>query len=99
MGAVVRAAPETGATTPMKLLTGNQIGSLLAWYRTKTLFDKGVLKKENASRALIIKTFVTTDLQKAIAEHYCLRCVETMTGIKYIVAHRGTYRRPIPEER
>ena len=25
----------------MKLLTGNQIGSLLAWYRIKTLFDKG----------------------------------------------------------
>src|SRR5207244_5499563 len=26
----------------MKLLTGNQIGSLLAWYRTKAFVDKGV---------------------------------------------------------
>ena len=76
----------------MKLLTGNQIGSLLAWYRTKTLFDKGVLNKQNAARAVIIKTFVTTDLQNAIAEHYGVRCVETLTGFKYIGAKLGKLR-------
>src|SRR6266576_33631 len=81
----------------MKLLTGNQIGSLLAWYRIKTLFDKGVLNKSNASRAVIIKTFVTTDLQKAIADYYGLRCVETLTGFKYIGAKLGKYERAIPE--
>ena len=102
MGAAVRErhAADTAATTggKMKLLTGNQIGSLLGWYRTKMLFDKGVLDKENASRAVIIKTFVTTDLQKAIAEHYGLRCVETLTGFKYIGAKLGKYERAIPEE-
>jgi phosphoglucomutase len=67
----------------LKLLSGNQIGSLLAWYRTKTFFDLGILNKENASRGVIIKTFVTTDLQKAIAEKFGLRCVETLTGFKY----------------
>jgi phosphoglucomutase len=92
MGAAVRAKDGK-----LKLLTGNQIGSLLAWYRTKTLFDKGVLNKENASRAVIIKTFVTTDLQKAIAEHYGLRCVETLTGFKYIGAKLGKYEHAIPE--
>jgi phosphoglucomutase len=92
MGAAVRAKEGK-----LILLTGNQIGSLLAWYRTKTLFDKGVLNKENASRAVIIKTFVTTDLQKAIAEHYGLRCVETLTGFKYIGAKLGKYERAIPE--
>jgi phosphoglucomutase len=92
MGAAVRAKDGK-----LILLTGNQIGSLLAWYRTKTLFDKGVLNKENASRAVIIKTFVTTDLQKAIAEHYGLRCVETLTGFKYIGAKLGKYERAIPE--
>src|SRR2546423_796479 len=81
----------------MKLLTGNQIGSLLAWYRTRALFEKGVLNKQNASRAVIIKTFVTTDLQKAIAEHYGLRCVETLTGFKYIGAKLGNYERAIPD--
>ena len=27
----------------MKLLTGNQIGSLMAWYRARKLFEQGVL--------------------------------------------------------
>ena len=82
----------------MKLLTGNQIGSLMAYYRAKTLFERGVLNKENASRGVIIKTFVTTDLQKAIAEHYGLRAVETLTGFKYIGAKLGKYERALPEE-
>jgi len=73
------------------LLSGNQIGSLLAYYRVKTLFDRGVLNKENAARAVIIKTFVTSDLQKAIAEKFGIRCVETLTGFKYIGAKLGKY--------
>src|SRR6266516_2385810 len=81
----------------MMLLTGNQTGSLLAWYRIQTLFDKGVLNEQNASRAVIIKTFVTTDLQKAIAEHYGLRCVETLTGFKYIGAKLSKYEQALPE--
>ena len=93
MGAAVRAKDGK-----MKLLSGNQTGSLLAWYRIKTLFDKGVLNKQNASRAVIIKTFVTTDLQKAIANYYGLRCVETLTGFKYIGAKLGNYERAIPEQ-
>jgi phosphoglucomutase len=93
MGAAVRAKDGK-----MKLLTGNQIGSLLAWYRIKTLFDKGVLNEQNASRAVLIKTFVTTDLQKAIADYYGLRCVETLTGFKYIGAKLSKYERAIPEQ-
>ena len=80
----------------MKLLTGNQIGSLLAYYRAKTLFDQGVLNAENAARGVIIKTFVTTDLQKAIAEKFGLRCVETLTGFKYIGAKLEKYERAVP---
>jgi phosphoglucomutase len=91
MGAAVRASDGK-----MKLLTGNQTGSLLAWYRTRTLFEKGVLNKRNAFRGVIVKTFVTTDLQKAIAENYGLRCVETLTGFKYIGAKLGNYERAIP---
>src|SRR5213595_560213 len=94
MGAAVRARDGK-----MKLFSGNQIGSLLAWYRTRTLFEKGVLNKQNASRAVIIKTFVTTDLQRAIADHYGVRCVDTLTGFKYIGAQLGKYERAIPEQR
>jgi phosphoglucomutase len=82
----------------MKLLTGNQIGSLLAWYRIKTLFEKAVLDRQNAARAVIVKTFVTTDLQNAIAAHYGVRCVETLTGFKYIGAKLAKYERAIPEQ-
>jgi phosphoglucomutase len=93
MGVAVRTAGGK-----MELLTGNQIGSLLAYYRTRTLFDLGVLNKENAFRAVIIKTFVTTDLQKAIAEHYGLRCVETLTGFKYIGAKLSKYEKALPPD-
>jgi phosphoglucomutase len=91
MGVAVKSA-----SGEMKLLTGNQIGSLLAFYRSKTLFDQGVLNAENASRGVIIKTFVTTDLQKAIAEKFALRCVETLTGFKYIGAKLLKYERAVP---
>ena len=82
----------------MKLLTGNQIGSLIAYYRAKALFDQGVLNAENASRGVIIKTFVTTDLQKAIAQKFGLRCVETLTGFKYIGAKLKKYEDAVPLE-
>ena len=94
MGVAVRTA--FGET---QLLSGNQIGSLLAYYRTKKLFELGVLTKENAARGVIIKTFVTTDLQKAIAEHFGLRCVETLTGFKYIGAKLGKYECALPQDR
>src|SRR5436190_10052441 len=93
MGVAVR-----NRASEMELLSGNQIGSLMAYYRTKALFDRGILTKENASRAVIIKTFVTTDLQKAIAQHFGLHCVETLTGFKYIGAKLGKYERALPPE-
>src|SRR5438045_5012140 len=67
------------------------------YYRLKTLFDRGILNPQNASRGVIIKTFVTTDLQKVIAEKYGLRCVETLTGFKYIGAKLAKYEGGIPE--
>ncbi len=82
----------------MTLLTGNQIGALLAWYRALAFFEQGVLTKDNAVRAVLIKTFVTTDLQKAIAEYFGLRCVETLTGFKYIGAKLGQYEAALPAE-
>jgi phosphoglucomutase len=78
------------------LLTGNQIGSLMAYYRLKTLFETGVLNDGNRAHAAIIKTFVTTDLQKAVAAHYGVRCVETLTGFKYIGQKLGQYEQALP---
>jgi len=86
------------AAGEMQLFTGNQIGSLMAYYRTKILFDQEVLTQGNAARGVIIKTFVTTDLQKAIATKYGLRCVETLTGFKYIGEKLGKYENALPAE-
>lgn len=65
-----------------KLINGNQLGALLAEY----LFSG---KKENGtlpSNPAFIKTVVTTDLQKEIAEYYNIACFEVLTGFKYIAA-------------
>ncbi len=82
----------------LELLTGNQIGSLMAYYRVTKLIAQGVITPENASRCVIVKTFVTTDLQKAIAEKHGLRCVETLTGFKYIGEKLGKYEAALPAD-
>ncbi len=81
----------------LELLTGNQIGSLMAWYRVSKLIEQGVITPKNAAHCVIVKTFVTTDLQKAIAEKNGIRCVETLTGFKYIGEKLGKYERGLPE--
>ena len=83
----------------MQLLTGNQIGSLMAWYRTKTLFEQGVITDSNRSRAVLIKTFVTTELQAAIAEKFGVGLVDTLTGFKYIAEKLQKYEDAIPADK
>ena len=92
MGVAVRDGEE------MKLLTGNQIGSLMGWYRIKTFFDQGVLNDDNRHNAVLIKTFVTTGLQQVIADRFGIRCVDTLTGFKYIGEKLNKYEHQIPTE-
>ena len=80
----------------IELLTGNQIGSLIAAYRVRKLIDLGIITSANSANCAIIKTFVTTDLQKAIAAKHGLRCVETLTGFKYIGEKLGKYEAALP---
>ena len=68
----------------------------MAYYRVQKLREQGVITPENAGRCVIIKTFVTTDLQKSIAERNGLCCVETLTGFKYIGAKLGKYEKALP---
>lgn len=67
----------------LELLTGNQIGALMTAYRVRKFIEQGIITPANASHAVIIKTFVTTDLQNAIAAKHGLHCVDTLTGFKY----------------
>jgi phosphoglucomutase len=78
------------------LLTGNQIGSLLTYYRSRTLRQLGILNDQNQHHGVVIKTLVTTDLQKAIAQSHGLHCVETLTGFKYIGAKLLKYEKALP---
>ena len=74
IGVVVNAGGE------YKVLTGNQTGLLLTDYvlnakkETNTLPDNGV----------VIKTIVTTEGARKIAENYGVECMDVLTGFKYI---------------
>lgn len=61
-------------------LTGNQIGCLLLEY----ILSK--LKQRNAipPKGFVVKTIVTTDLAKKIADAYSVNIVEVLTGFKFI---------------
>jgi phosphoglucomutase len=83
----------------MVLLTGNQIGSLMAWYRLKTCFELGWITNANRSRAVLVKTFVTTELQHAIADGFGIGTVDTLTGFKYIAGKLRKYEEAIPAEK
>ncbi|RDW22330.1 phosphoglucomutase [Oceanobacillus arenosus] len=61
-----------------QVLTGNQLGSLLLDY---------ILKKNDPvvyQNARMIKTVVTTELGRAIANSYNVETIDTLTGFKYI---------------
>jgi phosphoglucomutase len=59
---------------------GNQLGCLLTEYVLSSLKNLGRLPEN----ALVIKTIVTTELQRSIAEHYGAACEDTLTGFKWI---------------
>jgi phosphoglucomutase len=93
MGVAVR-----NAAGEMELLSGNQIGTLMAWYRIKTLLEQGVITSENRSRAILTKTYVTTEFQTAVANHFGVSIVNTLTGFKYIGEKLRKYENAIPED-
>lgn len=68
----------------MVLLTGNQIGTLLAEYRISTLKDAEILPEDGSENAVLIKTFVTSPMQEAVATWHGLKTINTLTGFKWI---------------
>lgn len=63
-----------------RLITGNQLGALLADYIFSTRIEMGTMPEKPA----FVKTIVTTELQRSIADAYTATCFETLTGFKYI---------------
>jgi phosphoglucomutase len=70
----------------------------MVWYRLMRLFEKGILSGANREHAVVVKSLVTTDLQKEIALGFGVKCVETLTGFKYIGAKQRTYEEKLPAE-
>lgn len=68
----------------MVLLTGNQIGAILAEYRISTLKDAEILPEDGSENAVLIKTFVTSPMQESIADWHGLKTINTLTGFKWI---------------
>ncbi len=93
MGVVVR-----NGAGEMTLLTGNQIGSLMAFYRLKAFTDQGIVNEGNRDHATLVKTFVTTELQQAIADSFDVGVVNTLTGFKYIGGKLRKYENQIPAD-
>ncbi len=86
------------ATGKMELLTGNQTGCLLAWYRCMSVCELGIVNDANRQHAVMVKTFVTSPLQDAIATAFGIETVNVLTGFKYIAAKLGKYEAAIPAE-
>lgn len=61
-------------------LTGNQLGCIMLEYRLRSLKNRGLLPKNGA----VIKTIVSTELARAIADDYNVALVEVLTGFKFI---------------
>ena len=60
--------------------SGNQTGVLLTEYVLSQKKEKGTLPANGA----IIKTIVTTDMAKAVAQHYDIEIIDVLTGFKFI---------------
>lgn len=63
-----------------ELLNGNQLGCLLVYYVLKGLKDKNSLNE----KGFVVKTIVTTDLIREIADSFGMECYNVLTGFKYI---------------
>ncbi len=68
------------ANHEFELLNGNQTAALLIYYLLTQWEEKGQLKGQE----YIVKTIVTTELISAIAAHFKVTCLDTLTGFKYI---------------
>ena len=73
--------------TGWELISGNQLGVLLAHYVLSSKKELGTLPPKPA----IIKTIVTTKLADRVAESFGTKCVDVLTGFKWIAAQMEKY--------
>ena len=62
------------------VLTGNQTGALMLEYLLSQKKDLGILSDNGA----VLKTIVTSEIGRVIAQNYGLETIDTLTGFKFI---------------
>ena len=72
--------PAASSNNGFILVTGNQMGVLLADYIFLSRKELGKLPQNPA----MVNTIVTTGMQKEVAKHYGADCIECLTGFKWI---------------
>ncbi|WAA12514.1 phospho-sugar mutase [Fervidibacillus halotolerans] len=63
-----------------QVLTGNQTGAIMLHYLLSQKKEKGMLPENG----VVLKTIVTSEIGRQIAESYGLPTVDTLTGFKFI---------------
>jgi len=71
------------------VLTGNQMGALMLEYLLSQKQAKGILP----TNGVVLKTIVTSEIGRAIAAHYGLETIDTLTGFKFIGEKIGEFER------
>jgi phosphoglucomutase len=74
------AVPARDGSGEFTLVTGNQMGTLLADYIFLSLREQGVMPLYPA----MVTTVVTTGMQARVAKSYGVDCIECLTGFKWI---------------
>jgi phosphoglucomutase len=69
------------------VLTGNQTGALLLDYILSQKEKQGTLP----ANGIVMKTIVTSELGRTIAEHYGITALDTLTGFKFIGEKIGQF--------
>jgi len=73
-------AVPSGAPGQFTLVTGNQMGALMADYLFLSLKETGTMPPNPA----MVNTIVTTGMHKRVAGHYGAKCFECLTGFKWL---------------
>ena len=79
----------------IRLITGNEMGTLLFDYICRSRELNGTMPKNPVA----VKTIVTTDQARAIAGHYGVEMREVLTGFKYIGEQIGLLEKAGQKER
>jgi len=86
LGAIFREADGS-----YRALTGNELGVLLADYRLSRAKELGWLPPTGSQNAVLLKSFVTTPMLDELARGHGARCVNTLTGFKWMGAKLRGY--------